>query len=150
MEETLLRKTAVELMLSGLGAVEIASRTGKSRQWVHKWIKRYQSNPDGDWSASHSRAPLVVANKTPAQVAALVVRSRKKLEGTKYAQTGATSIRYDMQSEGLGPVPQDWTINRILSREGLVRGGGRVSSQKKTTLPLMAGRTRWILWAPGT
>ena len=89
------------LHLEGLSKVEIGVRTGKSRQWVHKWIKRYEAGPETDWSQDISRRPNTVYGKTNPETERLVLEARDRLARTKYAQIGAVGIQYELSKPGL-------------------------------------------------
>lgn len=42
-DEEIVRKQAIELHLKSIPANIIVDTLGKTRQWVHKWIKRYKT-----------------------------------------------------------------------------------------------------------
>lgn len=50
----------------------------------------------------------------------LVCQIRQRLVTTKYAQRGALAIQWQLKQLGVEPLPELWTINRILKRQGLV------------------------------
>ncbi|MCK4548509.1 MAG: helix-turn-helix domain-containing protein, partial [Candidatus Eisenbacteria sp.] len=66
-EEEQIRKDAVKLHLEGTSVTEVCSDIGRSRQWLYKWLRRYQGG-DAEWYAERSRAPQEVANRTPRKV----------------------------------------------------------------------------------
>lgn len=58
MKEYQQRQEAVNRYLQGEKVATIARLMGKSRKWVHHWIKRYKKNPDAaNWFESESKAP---------------------------------------------------------------------------------------------
>jgi putative transposase len=136
-------KFALELFLSGESKSEIASKTGKTRQWVHKWIGRYKANPEGNWFESESRAPKSAPLKTAPQLEQDILEVRNRLEGTKYAQIGSVSIQYEFISRGF-EAPETWTINRVLKRNGKVKKGKRYLAKKKIIPSCIALSIRWI------
>lgn len=144
-----LRKYAIDLFLNGESKTEIAKKTGKTRQWVHKGIKRNEAGADGNWSESLSRAPLTSPHRTAHGLEQEILGVRTQLEATKYAQIGAISIQYEFASRG-GDVPATWTINRVLKRNGKVKAGKAATGQKKIIPSRIARFTRWTLSARGT
>ncbi|MBK9453600.1 MAG: helix-turn-helix domain-containing protein [Bacteroidetes bacterium] len=147
MTESKLRKLMLVLHLEGLSKVEIGVRTGKSRQWVHKWIKRYEAGPETDWSQDISRRPNTVYGKTNPETERLVLEARDRLARTKYAQIGAVGIQYELSKPGLlAAVPPTSTIDRILKRNGRIPLGQKSTSKKKITHPSISALTRWIWW----
>jgi hypothetical protein len=118
MEEELLRKMAMEHFLKGKSSASIYGDLGRSRQWFYKWLHRYQSGEE-DWFRDESRAPHH-PHKTSEDTQKLVTNIRIQLEEHPFAQIGVSAIQWELRKLGLPP-PPDWTINRILKREGLVK-----------------------------
>jgi transposase len=113
------RKQAINLWLSGKSPSLIAKDLGLTRQWVYKWIRRYKEHPKGKWYLSESRAPKSKSVKLSHEKEQLIIDIRNRLSWQKYAQVGAISIQYEFYQRGLEP-PAVWTINRILSKHGLI------------------------------
>lgn len=147
MTENEARKLAVALHLEGVSKVEIGRRTGKSRQWVHKWVKRYVAGPEDGWSRDISRRPKALPRKTDPETERLVLEARDLLASTKYAQKGAVGIQYELTKRCAGAIPPTSTIDRILKRNGRVEMAPRPASKKKTTPPSISAPTRWTSWA---
>ena len=118
MEEELLRKMAMEQFLKGKSPASICGDLGRSRPWFYKWLHRYQSRQD-DWFKDESKAPHH-PNKTSEDTQKLVTNIRLQLEENPFAQIGVSAIQWELRKLGVPP-PPDWTINRILKREGLVK-----------------------------
>ena len=118
MEEELLRKMAMEQFLKGKSPTSIYSDLGRSRPWFYKWLHRYQSGQD-DWFKDESKAPHH-PNKTSEEAQKLVTSIRLQLEENPFAQIGVSAIQWELRKLGVPP-PPDWTINRILKKEGLVK-----------------------------
>ena len=116
--EEALRKQAITLHQQGKKVSAIAREVGRTRQWVHKWIKRYDAQSD-NWCSSHSHAPR---NKhmVSATLEEKVVETRKVLEVSPYLESGAYAIWHHLKKQGLTP-PSVATINRILRKHGLTR-----------------------------
>ena len=117
-EETL-RLEAIELHMHGVKVAEIARRLSRSRQWVHKWIKRQRDGDDG-WERSLSNAPHIKANKTNDELEEQVVSARNRLAALPHMESGAYAILHDLSASGIEP-PSVATINRILKRRHLTR-----------------------------
>ena len=118
MEEEDLRKMAIEEFLKGKSPTSVYRDLGRSRPWFYKWLHRYQSGED-EWFQDDSKAPHH-PNKTPEDTQRLVTNLRHQLEENPFAQVGVSAIQWEFRKLGIPP-PPDWTINRILKREGLVK-----------------------------
>ena len=116
--EESLRKQAVTLHQQGKKVAAIAREVGRTRQWVHKWIKRYDVQSD-NWCSSHSHAPR---NKhmVSSTLEQKVVETRQVLEESPYLESGAYAIWHHLKEQGITP-PSVATINRILCKHGLTR-----------------------------
>jgi hypothetical protein len=114
-----LRTKAIILYLKGATPKTIYTGLNRSKQWFFKWLKRYQSG-DPDWYKGKSRAP----QKQSAEISKIdrqrIISTRKRLESQKFAQTGASAIKWELSKSGFG-FPSDRTINRVLKKEGLVK-----------------------------
>ncbi len=114
-----LRKSAIERYLQGESAKSIYTDLKRSKEWFFKWLKRYQSG-DSDWYKDKSRAPI----RRPFQISEIdkqrIISVRQNLESQKFAQTGASAIKWELTKSGHS-FPSDSTINRVLKREGLVK-----------------------------
>jgi putative transposase len=120
MNEYQQRQEAIKLYLGGKKIAVVARLLGKSRKWLHHWIKRYTANPDSiNWFEDQSKAPkkttLSIAPETEQQILLI----RKELMQEKMAQIGAISIQYEFERRGIKPLPPVWTINRVIGKNGL-------------------------------
>lgn len=113
------RREAVRRRLAGEPVGEIARTVGRSRQWVARWVRRYEP-ADPDWASERSRAARTVANRTPAAVEAQVLEVRERLVAHPWAQIGAEAIAWELEKLGID-APTTRTIERILQP---LRGGG--------------------------
>ena len=114
-----LRQEAVRRYLSGEKPKTIYTSLGRSRFWLYKWLKRYR---DGDlnWFKEQSHRPNKShPRRTSVEIEEAVINIRKRLVETRYSQTGAFTIQWEMKKLGIEPLPE-WTINRILKRNGLI------------------------------
>ena len=114
-----LRKKAINLYLKGGSPKSIYTELRRSKKWLFKWLKRYQTGAP-DWYKDRSRAP----NKQPTAISEIdkqrILSVRTRLESQKFAQIGASAIKWELSKSGFG-FPSDRTINRVLKREGLVK-----------------------------
>ena len=114
-----LRKQAIQRYLNNDKPKAIYTDLNRSNYWFYKWLKRYQSG-DPDWYKDQSRAP----RKRPTELSEIdkqrIISVRQRLESQKFAQTGASAIKWELSKSGFS-FPSDRTINRVLKREGLVK-----------------------------
>ena len=116
--EEALRKQAITLHLQGKKVSAIAREIGRTRQWVHKWLKRYDAHSD-KWCSSHSHAPRN-NHAVSSTLEEKVVETRQVLEASPYLESGAYAIWHHLKEQGITP-PSVATINRILRKHGLTR-----------------------------
>jgi len=128
MNEYQQRQEAVKLYLEGQKISVVARLLGKSRKWLHHWIKRYTDNPDAaDWFKDQSKAPKKTTASVALETEQQILLIRKELMQERMAQTGAISIQYEFERRGIKPLPAVWTINRVIAKYGLNK---QVSYQK--------------------
>jgi hypothetical protein len=130
-----MRKKCGALYAEGTSVLEIAAILQRSRNWVYKWAERSQSDDDA-WYLSQSTEPYTKPRKISADVERAIVHSRKFLQqrntpATQYAFCGAVGIHQDLDRKGIEDKPCLSTINRVLSRNGLVEADPRTGSQQK-------------------
>ncbi len=142
-DEIILRQQAINFYLQGKTKTEISVLLGKSRQWVHKWIKRYETQDSDSWFKSKSTVPMCIKNKTPDKLEDLILTIRKTLNNTNYAQKGALNILYELKRLGVNP-PSISTINRILKRNNLIEKDSFKHSKKKNILIIFILFNKWI------
>ena len=118
MEELEKRKQAIAMYLSNHKVSEICRNLDKSRPWFYKWRKRFEQDPKGAWYLDHSSVPHNIRRSYTKEQEALVIKIRKRLEDTLYAQIGAISIQWEMEKLNIPPLPV-WTIDRIIKQNGL-------------------------------
>jgi putative transposase len=109
-----LRKNAITLYLKGDAPKSIYTELKRSKEWFFKWLKRYQTG-DPDWYKDKSRAP----KRQPAAISESdrdrIISVRIRLESQKFAQIGASAIKWELSKSGHG-FPSDRTINRVLTQ----------------------------------
>jgi putative transposase len=135
------RLLAIKGHLNGQSITSIAKELGHSRQWVYKWIERYESNEDDtSWHESRTRRP----EKNPRQLSSRVVEAVKFVRLSLYNQglfCGAQTILWELTEMGFEPLPSLRSIGRILCREDLThRRTGRYEP-KGRKYPALKGET---------
>jgi transposase InsO family protein len=113
------RLDAVRLVLAGATVTEVAARVGVSRQTVHCWLSRYLAEGVAGL-VDRSRRPNSCPRRCSGDVEVVVVEMRRKHPGW-----GAKRIRMQLLKAGGEAVPAERTINRILSRHGLLEHRAR-------------------------
>jgi putative transposase len=136
MNEVELRREAVRRRQAGEATQAIADSLGRTGRWVRKWVARHDGAQAGeDWAQSRSRAPKHSPRRTPDGLRRQVLEARAQLEANPMSQYGALAIAWELQLLGIEPVPQVWTINRILADAGLTRRRGRTPGYRSKGAP---------------
>ena len=114
------RQEAINRYLGGEKISKIAHALKKSRKWLYHWINRFnQKKSNSDWYKDESKAPKNTATKIGSESEQQILIIRKELMNEKMAQIGAISIQYEFERKGLKPIPDVWTINRVIAKHGL-------------------------------
>jgi len=142
-DEEIIRKQAVELHLKSITINDIADTLGKTRQWVHKWLKRYKKGSEV-WYQSISNAPHKPISRIPGDIEKTIVSIRENLKEQKYAQKGALNILYEFKRLNIIP-PSMSTINRVIQRNGLLDKGTKREAKKKNILISSQMYSKWTL-----
>lgn len=119
--EIVLRRKAIRLTIQGKRPCEIVRRLGCSRQWLHKWQRRFEAE---GWKGleSLSRAPHCVANSFPERTRLVVLNLRRRCESCKVGLITAGYLQQQIIKRGLlKVVPSPSTINRWLKEAGLIK-----------------------------
>ena len=117
--ETEIRKIAIQRYLEGEKPITIYSDLNRSKKWFFKWLKRFKSGQK-DWYKDQSRAPKNSPRRIADTDKQRIIETRKRLASQKFAQVGASAIKWELNKSGFG-FPSDRTINRTLKREGMVK-----------------------------
>jgi transposase InsO family protein len=110
------RLDAVRAVLGGATATEVAAAVGVSRQSVHTWIARYLVDGMAGL-ADRSRRPASCPHQVDTTVEVKVAEMRRE-----HPRWGAKRIRMELLRKPVAGVvvPSTATINRVLTRQGLV------------------------------
>ena len=131
MEEQL-RKTAIERFAKGEDPKSIYTSLKRSKPWFFKWLRRYQSG-QADWFKDQSRKPHTCPGRIAETERKRIIEVRKALESQRFAQVGASAIKWELNKSGFG-YPSDRTINRVLKQEGLVKKNGLCSQRRRISV----------------
>src|SRR5262245_8586576 len=108
------RYHAVMEVVSGAPVTEVARRYGVSRQAVHGWLGRYES--DGlTGLADHSHRPAHQPRQLDADIEALICQWRGA-----HPRWGPRRLLYELGKARVSQMPSRSTIYRVLVRHGLV------------------------------
>ena len=129
MSEYQLRQEAIRRYLTGEKISKIAQSLKKSRKWLHTWIKRFNEKKDSNWFKDLSKTPLNIKSTLTEETEQQILLIRRDLMNEKMAQIGAISIQYEFEKRGIKPLPDVWTINRTIRKNGLSK---QPSNHKKT------------------
>ena len=113
------RLDAVRAVLAGATVTEVAAQVGVSRQSLHTWVGRYLTDGVAGL-ADRPRRPRSCPHQAPPVVEVAVTELRRQ-----HPRWGAKRIRMELLRKpvlGLAErvVPSERTINRILTRHGLL------------------------------
>ena len=111
------RRQAVSRVRAGDTVVSAARSVGRTEQWLHKWLRRYEAEGEPGLR-DRSSAPRHTPSATLPSVVDTVLLVRAQLEASEHQGIGAEAIRYELELQGTAAVPSVSTIERILRRAG--------------------------------
>jgi transposase len=112
------RYRAVWEVLDGASVTDVARRFKVSRQSVHSWLTRYAAEGGLGGLGDRSSRPHGCPHQMSPATEARIVEIRRV-----HPVWGADRIGYQLQRNGIGPVPGRTSIYRALVRNGLVVPG---------------------------
>jgi len=113
------RYHAVMEVLSGASVTEVAGRYAVSRQSVHAWLSRYET--DGlPGLADRSHRPQRQPRQIAVEVEALICQLRRA-----HPRWGPRRLVFELGKAGVDPVPSRSTVYRVLVRHQLVQARKR-------------------------
>jgi hypothetical protein len=133
------RQGAVERYRGGESPSAICGSLRRSREWFHKWLRRFESG-DADWFRDRSRRPLRSPGSTSQEIEQRVIAMRRSLSDQSLFH-GAQAIRWELEDLDVEALPSLRTIARILARHGFTRRrpGPYEPKGKKYPAPVAAG-----------
>lgn len=117
--EQKIRKQAIERYIKGESPKSIYTDLKRSKNWFFKWLRRYKTG-DANWCKDKSKAPKCSPTAINQIDKQRIVATRRRLESQKFAQIGASAIKWELSKSGFG-FSSDRTISRVLKREGLIK-----------------------------
>jgi putative transposase len=111
------RARAVRRYHSGESPAAICQSMGYSRDWLYKWVARFDPT-DPTWAAERSRRPATSPRRTDDETERAVLTLRHALVSERLF-CGAQAIQWELARLPATPVPSVRTINRILRRAGV-------------------------------
>jgi transposase len=109
------RYRAVLEVLEGASVADVARRYGVARQTVHGWLRRYGNDGGLGWLADSSSRPETCPHQMSALVEATVVAMRRT-----HLACGPSRIVWQLERDGVEPVPSGSAVYRALLRHDLV------------------------------
>jgi transposase len=141
MSEEELRKEAVRRRRLGENAEDIAVSLGRTSRSVRKWAARADEGlADDPWAQSRSRAPLSSPSRTSDDLRQLIIDARQRLAADPRGQYGALAVAWQLRRMGVDPVPNRWTIERVITAAGLAKPRRRLLSDTQVEDPGVAWR----------
>jgi len=103
-DEMAYRRRALRLTLQGKRAREILKQIPRTRQWLHKWQRRFER---GGWAglASHGRRPHHSPHAYHRSARAVVLRVRRRLARGGVGLIGARAVQQEIPSPSPTPTP---------------------------------------------
>lgn len=129
------RKEAIRRYIAGEIPKAIWISLGRSERWFFKWLDRFKKGQE-KWYQSESRCRVHYPLRTPREIEKIVVFIRLNLYNEGLF-CGAQAITWELEDQGVEPIPSVRTIGRILRRNGLTnrRTGRYISKGKKYPAP---------------
>src|SRR5205085_200338 len=94
----------------------IADALGRTSRWVRKWVARHdEESHEHGWARSRSRAPHSSPTRTPDELRRLILDARARLTANPRAQYGALAVAWELRHMGVEPIPERWTIERVIA-----------------------------------
>ncbi len=123
-EKIALLQEAIRRYLAGEKVTAIGRSLRRPRQWVNRWIERYQPDSPEESLQDQSRAPRKAHSKWSDAIRQQALKSRRMRmnseNGYQYALIGAEAIHYELQALGQSEVPPVRTVHYWLKTAGLV------------------------------
>jgi len=123
------RLRMVALIAEGKSVYQVARICEVSPTCVYKWLSRYESL-DPEWYLDQPRRPKNSPKKTPPETERTIIFVHNSLKQAGF-QSGAKSIKYELERLMLERIPSISTINRILKKHGLRNNYARSRKPKQ-------------------
>lgn len=114
------RYRAVLEVLDGATVTDVAVRYGVVRQTVHEWLRRYANAGGLGGLTDRSSKPDTCPHQMSVELEATVVAMRRA-----HPAWGPDRIRWQLERDGVSPLPGRTSVYRALRRHGLVEAAKR-------------------------
>lgn len=108
------RYRAVREVLDGAPVAEVARQYGTSRQALHGWLRRYETE-GYEGLAERSRRPKTSPTRLAAELESVICDLRHA-----HPRWGARRIEHELVMRGVADAPSRTTVYRVLVRNGLI------------------------------
>jgi transposase-like protein len=148
-EDIELRLRAVEPAVAGWKPTAIGREVDQSREWVRRWLRRYEEEGD-DGLADRPRRPKTSPSRLPQVVLDEIVTVRRLLCADRSATCGPEVIVAEIERRGLlETVPSVSSIKRVLATNNLSRRHHRRSPLPSVDPRPASGDFSWGMAAVG-
>jgi len=113
-------RAVLEVLDEGSSVTDVARRYGVARQTVHEWLRRYASQGGLGGLADRSSRPETCPHQMPPVVEARITGIRRA-----HPAWGPSRIRWQLERDGVEPLPGRSSVYRALVRHGLVEARKR-------------------------
>ncbi len=113
-------RAVLEVLDEGVPVTAVARRYGVARQTVHEWLRRYANEGGLGALADRSPRPDSCPHQMAAEVEARIVGLRRA-----HPSWGPSRIRWQLEQQGVDPLPGRSSVYRALVRHGLVEARKR-------------------------
>jgi transposase InsO family protein len=113
-------RAVLEVLDEGVPVTEVARRYGVARQTVHEWLARYANDGGLAGLVDRSSRPESCPHQMSAVAEARVIGLRREHPGW-----GPSRIVWQLERDGIDPVPGRSSVYRALVRHGLVEAKRR-------------------------
>jgi transposase InsO family protein len=113
-------RAVLEVLDEGSSVTDVARRHGVARQTVHEWLRRYANHGGLGGLADRSSRPESCPHQMPPVVEARITGIRRA-----HPAWGPSRIRWQLERDGVAPLPGRSSVYRALVRHGLVEAKKR-------------------------
>jgi hypothetical protein len=125
------RRRAIGLRLAGRPLKQIGAIPSRGATWSHKWWHRYRAaGPEGLYDSTPARSHA--ARRIRPELERTILSVRRRLQphaspAARYSLIGAATIRAELKSPDIRPLPCERTIERVLQRNSLTLPRARLA-----------------------
>ena len=135
MDEEQRRRRAMELLHQGRRPSEVIHELNRSREWLAKWRRRFQEHGAAglrEISRAHHTHPATTSRRIVRAVLAARDRLGRRRGRRRFVGSGADAVSWELELQGMQPLPARRTIERILQRAGRTRHPLKAATFERT------------------